>query len=293
MRLRHIEIFHAVYVTGSITSAAKVLCVSQPSVSKVLAHAEMQLGFQLFKRAKGKLTPTSEAHMLFSEIDNIYKQLSSIKKMAENIKKSEKGLVDIAITPALGFELIPKVISEFHKIHPNVEFKVKTLHNQEAMQALIEHRCDLALLFSSPKMPGVSEVELGQSEMVAMYPKEEFPHSPEEITFSELAEKDLIGIWESGPLGELLWNRFSELGVDVNDHVQVDTYFIAARLVGYGVGCCMIDSLTAAANKKENIGTASLSPKASISVKGLYLESQPLPKICEDFIELVKKELNR
>jgi DNA-binding transcriptional LysR family regulator len=62
MRLRHIEIFHAVYTTGSITNAAKLLYVSQPSVSKVLAHAELQLGFQLFKRAKGKLIPFAKCH---------------------------------------------------------------------------------------------------------------------------------------------------------------------------------------------------------------------------------------
>ena len=53
MRLRHIEIFHAIYTTGSITNAAKLLHVSQPSVSKVLSHAEYQLGFKLFERIKG------------------------------------------------------------------------------------------------------------------------------------------------------------------------------------------------------------------------------------------------
>ena len=41
MRLRHIEVFHAVYISGSITGAAKLLNVSQPSVSKVLSHAEV------------------------------------------------------------------------------------------------------------------------------------------------------------------------------------------------------------------------------------------------------------
>jgi hypothetical protein len=38
MRLRHIEVFHAVYNRGSITGAAKLLNASQPSISKVLAH---------------------------------------------------------------------------------------------------------------------------------------------------------------------------------------------------------------------------------------------------------------
>jgi len=45
MRLRQIEVFHAVYSSGSITGAAALLNVSQPSVSKVLAHAEQQLGY--------------------------------------------------------------------------------------------------------------------------------------------------------------------------------------------------------------------------------------------------------
>ena len=56
--LRQIEVFHAVYSSGSMTNAAALLNVSQPSVSKVLAHAEQQLGYRLFDRVKGKLIPT-------------------------------------------------------------------------------------------------------------------------------------------------------------------------------------------------------------------------------------------
>ena len=61
MRLRQIEVFHAIYTSGSMTNAAAMLNVSQPSISKVLAHAEQQLGYRLFDRVKGKLVPTPEA----------------------------------------------------------------------------------------------------------------------------------------------------------------------------------------------------------------------------------------
>ena len=52
MRIRHIEVFHAVYANGSISAAARMLNVSQPAVSKVLRHAEAQLGFFLIHKGQ-------------------------------------------------------------------------------------------------------------------------------------------------------------------------------------------------------------------------------------------------
>ena len=75
MRLRQIEVFHAVYTNGSITNAAAALHVSQPSVSKVLAHAEQQIGYRLFDRVKGKLIPTPEAHQLFTHVRDVYEDV--------------------------------------------------------------------------------------------------------------------------------------------------------------------------------------------------------------------------
>ena len=51
MRLRHIEVFNAVMLTGSVSAAARMINVTQPAVSRTLQHAELQLGFPLFQRA--------------------------------------------------------------------------------------------------------------------------------------------------------------------------------------------------------------------------------------------------
>lgn len=291
MRLRHIEVFHAIYTTGSITSAAKLLYVSQPSVSKVLAHAEMQLGFTLFERTKGKLIPTAEANTLFSEVDKIYKQIRSIRKMSENIQRSEDGVVNLAISPALGFELIPNAIKAFRKIHPKVKFNIQTLHNEGALQALIEHRCDLALLYSSPSMPGVKAMTIGESEMVVLYPKAQFPNTPKAFALAELPDLEWIDIWGSGPLGELVWNRLTTHDVSVKSSLQVDTYFIAARLVGQGLGICTIDRLTAEGNQNQAIGVASCDPPIPITLKGLYLDNHPMPRICSEFCNVLSEKL--
>lgn len=64
MRLRHIEVFQAIVDTGSISAAARQLNVSQPNVSRVLSHAEQQLGFTLFERGSQGMIPTLEAQRL-------------------------------------------------------------------------------------------------------------------------------------------------------------------------------------------------------------------------------------
>ena len=65
MRLRHIEVFHAIMQAGTISGAALLLHISQPAVTKVLQHCELQLGMPLFDRVRGKLYPTPEAQRLF------------------------------------------------------------------------------------------------------------------------------------------------------------------------------------------------------------------------------------
>ena len=100
MRLRQIEVFHAVYSSGTMTNAAAKLNVSQPSVSKVLAHAEQQLGYRLFDRVKGKLIPTPEAHQLFKHVREVYEDVDRLRHVASNLKAASAGRIRVASTPA-------------------------------------------------------------------------------------------------------------------------------------------------------------------------------------------------
>ena len=147
MRLRHIEVFHAVYLRGSVTKAAKVLNVSQPSVSKVLAHAEQQLGYSLFDRASGKLVPTPEAHQLFAHVSTVYDSVDRLRNVAENLRAAESGRIRIAATPAFGIDLLPWSVATYRKKHGDTTFAVETLHHKEICSALLESRIDIGLAF--------------------------------------------------------------------------------------------------------------------------------------------------
>lgn len=62
--VKHIEVFHAVMLTGSVSAASKLLHVTQPAVTQSLQLAELQLGDALFTRQRRRLIPTREAQAL-------------------------------------------------------------------------------------------------------------------------------------------------------------------------------------------------------------------------------------
>jgi len=293
MRLRQIEIFHAVYTTGSVTNAAKKLYVSQPSVSKVLAHAEQQLGFQLFSRIKGRLVPTKEADLLFEEVNRIYSQLNNLKSTAENIKSVDVGNLEIAVTPALGFDVIPSACMAFKQQHTKLKFNIQTIHSHQLLNHLNRHQSELAIMFASNKFSGINEIEIGKGNLVAVYCKNLIPKCPKFISLKNLLKYPLLGIDDSGPLADIVWREMIKNNLRPVSEFKVQTYFIAVNLIRKGAGVCIVDEFTARGQKSENIGIAKLNGDFSFPIKALHLENKPLSRIAVAFIKQLKQQLKK
>jgi len=109
MRLRHIEVFNAIMLTGSVSAAARMLNVSQPAVTRVLQHAEMNLDFPLFRRDHGRLVATEEAIALHAEVEKLFVQLDAVRRLSNNLRKGGSGQLRVPATPSLA-QSLPKGI---------------------------------------------------------------------------------------------------------------------------------------------------------------------------------------
>jgi hypothetical protein len=95
MRLKHIEVLHAIMVSGSLSGAARLLNVSQPAVTQSLQHAEVQLGYPLFKRVRNRLIPTQETLALYTEVDKLFAQLESVRTLARKPYPAIDGMRNV------------------------------------------------------------------------------------------------------------------------------------------------------------------------------------------------------
>ena len=287
MRLRHIEVFHAVYTYGSITSAAKFLNVSQPSVSKVLAHAEQQLGYPLFDRIKGKVVPTLEAERLIGHVSRVFQSIDELQRVSKNIAAADTGKIRIAVTPAFGIDVVPSAVAAYLQLHPETEFLIETLHYQQVIRALNQSRIDIGIAFHPSSVSGIAIDHLATAEFVAVTDSGYQVRRGKRVKLEEIQKLPFIRLNESGPLGQLLNSELEASGLEFKSAVREETYQVAKALVAHGAGVTLIDELTARSSGHPNVRAYRLDPELRFNIGLMRLESTPLSIVSQRFVRFV------
>jgi DNA-binding transcriptional LysR family regulator len=291
MRLRQIEVFHAVYSNGSISAAARALHVSQPSVSKVLRHTEVQLGLKLFQLSRGRLLPTDEAHALFREVDDAMRRIGSLRQTVRNLSGVGAGHLRLGVVPSLGLDVIPAAVAEFRQRHRGVTFSVQTLHHNDMLRALYERECDLAFGYDLLPHPRLAMRKLSSAEVRILAPKGTFDSRRRVLALADLNGHEMIGVSTSGPVGALASAALERAEVAVREVASVGTYYIAAALVRFGCGVAMVDEFTAESAGSADVDVYGISPALNYGVFAAWLEDRPLSSLGSRFVKCVERTI--
>lgn len=279
MRLRHIEVFHAVMQTGSISMAARRINVTQPAVSRTLQHAELQLGFALFQRARGRLLPTREALALFPHILKLFEQLDDVQRLAGNLRQAQ--VVDrlrVLTVFALSHEVLPRAIVGFLRKHPQVQVHVQALHTQQLVSALLLQEADVGFVISASGQPALEHELLEEVGMFCALPKGMLPASqldPAGLPLEALVGLPVVALDAQDPLGMLLSQACQERGVGLSPVVTVQTYHAALSMAEYGLGVAIVDGCTILGADRRKVDVLPLLPALSVGVRTLRLAQRP------------------
>lgn len=285
MNLRHIEIFHAVYVNGSVSAAARALNISQPSVSKTLRHAESLLGYPLFQRTNGRLVATDDAHTLFEEVREIQERVYGLREASRNLRRGGGATLRVSALPSLALDALPTAVAGFLKSHANVKFDLQTVHHDDLLRKLYERETDVAIAFEVPPATPLGHQWLGEGELVVLYREEDMPDAPPRLELAALQGRPFISLASSGPIGTLFSQELERREVVLDEVVSARTFYIATALVRQGVGLTVVDSFTAQAAMAPGLATRPLKPRVTFDVHAMYLLNRPPTALATDFLK--------
>lgn len=276
MRTRHIEVFNSIYKTGSVTAAAKLLNVSQPSVSKVLAHAEQQLGFRLFERIKMKLVPTPEANILFKHTSVMEDVLIDINQISERLTEFPVDRLRVSCTPSLGIDFLPNALAEFKVINPNVDFEISTLHYSYLRNNIKDTSLDLAIAQDQIEDEEIGIIDIKKGTFVILEP---LNVDRKKLPFIKLSI--------NSPIGRKLNKYIEKEKLNIQSSITSDNFQMAASLVNNGIGYTILDEYTAKACQSVNTKITELDQKLYFNISLMFLKNNPLSISANSFIEFL------
>lgn len=145
MELRTLRYFTTMVREGSITSAAKALHVTQPTLSRQLAALEDELGHSLYQRGHGGIELTEQGVVLRRYAESI---LALADKAEEEIAlptHSIAGKVHIAVGETRAVDIIAEAMHRTQAEYPGITFELYSGNSVDLMDNFVRGFYDFFL----------------------------------------------------------------------------------------------------------------------------------------------------
>ena len=297
MRLRHIEVFNAVMLTGSVSAAARMINVTQPAVSRTLQHAELQLGFALFQRVRGRLKPTVEAQTLYPLIERLFTQLDEVQRLSASLQAGRgHGELRVLTVLALSYEIFPRAMQLFRAKYPGVVVHHQALHSPQIVSSLVLQESDVGYVFSAASHPALAQERLAERRMVCAVPKgllNARQAAAGTLSMTQLATLPVIALDGRDPLGLILSRVLRDSGTRLHEVMSVQTYHVALALAQHGVGVALVESCTAASADLDKVDILALEPTITTTVHALRPTARPNSLMTRHFTRCMQQALGQ
>ena len=90
--------FKAIYETGTLTQASKILLISQPNVSQHLSFLEAHIGKKLFERKPRRMVPTDYGKLFYAQLISPLENLQKLEAEFRYTKESDIPLTCIGVS---------------------------------------------------------------------------------------------------------------------------------------------------------------------------------------------------
>ena len=184
MELRVLKYFLEVAREGSITGAAKVLHISQPTLSKQLKDLEYELGSKLFIRSNYSVKLTDEGILLRKRAEDILDMANKTLEEFSNLNDITGGDVRIGCAESYNIKYLADVIKDFRARYPGLRFHITSGDTKQVTEDLERGLSDFAVIVEPPDLSKYNYLTLPEADTWGVLMQRNSP----------LAEKDVIRV---------------------------------------------------------------------------------------------------
>ena len=240
MTLNQLTYFSTLASCQNYTQAARLLFISQPSLSYAIASLEKELGCALFCR-QGRNVTLTEAGRTFQHYTD--EALAAIRLGVQSVSTSTLRVG--AITTAM-VDHLPRMIVSFKADNPQITIEVTVGGSREILSAVESGTLDIGICSCMPEFKALRFEPLYTESWVLVTPPDHpLLHLGRPATLAEVAQYPLLCYKKVSPMHTALLAVFSDAGVTPHIAYELDDETAIGGMVqsGAGISLCLNNSL--------------------------------------------------
>jgi DNA-binding transcriptional LysR family regulator len=229
----------AVLREGSLSGAARMLGLTQPTVRRQIEQLEDELGVVLFTRAANGLVPTEAARAALPYAESIASSARALGRVVSAGHDAARGTVRVTCSEIVGVEVLPPMLAALRSSKPDLQIEIVATNRTED---LLRRDADVAIRMVEPTQAGLVRKRAGRIELGLFAHPRYLDEHPAPKALADLADGHaLVGADRSRGLIDAL----AAFGLQVTTkHFGVrsdsDVVQLAAVRAGLGIGVCQV-----------------------------------------------------
>ncbi len=283
--MRQLRYFDALARLGHFGRAAEACAISQPALSMQIKEMEEALGGVLLERNARQVVLTRFGEQLAERVREILRSVDELGDFARASRDKLTGRLRLGMIPTIAPYLLPKVIGNLTRKHPEIDIHVRESKTPTLIEELIEGRLDAAIVALPVSEPSLTEVALFAENFLLVRPPE---YEGAAVPSSEMLREMRLLLLEEGHCFRDQALSFCNMQAP-REMLDASSLSTLVQMVGAGMGVTLIPEMAVGVETRSaSVSLARFAdPQPQRTVGMVWRKTSPLAKQLMQISEIV------
>jgi DNA-binding transcriptional LysR family regulator len=292
MELRVLRYFLAVAEEESISKAADILHLTQPTLSKQLMELETDIGAKLLLRGNRGVTLTEKGHLFRKRAQEIVELADKTAAEFAADDNDISGEVYLGCGETVAMQLVAKAALDFSKRYPNVKYSLFSGNADDVTERLDKGLIDFGVLIGFVNATKYDYIKLPTVDVWGLLTRKDDPlAAAETIRSADLKGLPLIVSKQAHRRDELR-DWFRRETNTLNIVASYNLIFNASMMVKEGLGHALCLAHLVDTSADSELCFIPLYPKIESEIYLVWKKYQVFSKVAEKFLDCLQTILD-
>lgn len=243
MELRVLRYFLTIAREGSITNAANVLHVTQPTLSRQIHDLEEELGQRLFVRGSRNMSLTAEGMILRKRAEEIISMVDKTEAEFHSMSNVVSGDIYIGGGETEAVKLIAQIVCELRTAYPEIHYHLYSGNAEDVTERLDKGLLDFGLLIQPADISKYDYFNIPARDTWGVIMRKDIPLAKKET----IRKEDLLNVplicsrqviseeWHRNEFAEWFGEDFDKLDIVTTFNLIYNAAIMVEAGVGYAI----------------------------------------------------------